>query len=647
MHHLLATLGAHPLLSLCLVYVVAMGESLALVGTFVPAAVVMFGAGALVGAGELPLWPTLGIAALGAICGDAFSYELGAHAYPRMRNLAWFRRQASKLEDAERSIREWGGTSILLARFLGPVRAVVPLLAGAGGMSRRLFYTVNIGSALLWAPAHILPGVLFGASLQLAEAVSARLAVLIAVIAGLLWGAYQLTRLVVGVGMRRVRVWQGKAIAWASTRQHLLARLVTRLLDPTQADAPQLLLLAVLLLAGSWLFLGVLEDLLSGDPLMQADIAVLHLLQGLRTDLADQIMVGVTELGSTAVLLPLVVVVAGWLAMQRSWRTLGYWLFGAAVGECLIYLLKFVLERHRPIAWPPGIEQYSFPSGHATASVVIYGLLASLLLRGAWPILRWAIVTTTVVLVSLIGFSRLYLGAHWLSDVLAGTAFGVLWVALVAGAYTLHGIRESFRERWLTLITAIYLLVVAPAYSAFRAPDAVGRYKLPSSVALVQPRDVDGRLPQQRRELAGEPEEALPLHWAGHTDDLRRALASAGWNPAPQWSAASALRWLTPAKPLNLPVLPRYDLGNRSALILLREVTGHPMQRQVIRLWRSPYVIERQAEQIPVWYGAIYLEEFRSEWGVTLGITTAYPSEEKVLPASLRARLTPFEERSH
>jgi membrane protein DedA with SNARE-associated domain len=187
LHSLLAHISVHPHIVLLTVFLAALLESLAIIGTVVPAAIVMFTAGALIGAGALDLWITLGIATLGAIAGDGLSYELGRAYSQKIKTSRIFRRYADAFARAEQFIHRHGGKSILLARFLAPVRATVPVMAGTACLPRAKFYLVNVVSAVLWAAAHILPGVLFGASIRIAEAVTARLAVVLVIIAALLW----------------------------------------------------------------------------------------------------------------------------------------------------------------------------------------------------------------------------------------------------------------------------------------------------------------------------------------------------------------------------------------------------------------------------------------------------------------------------
>ncbi|OXH89638.1 cytochrome O ubiquinol oxidase, partial [Burkholderia multivorans] len=126
-------------------------------------------------------WTTIGVAAVGAIVGDGISYELGRHYRGMIRN-GWARfGHAAVYARGEQFVLRHGTKSIVLARFLAPVRAVVPVVVGCATLPRRSFYPVNIVSALVWAPVHIAPGMLFGASAALAAALSVRIAAILLV----------------------------------------------------------------------------------------------------------------------------------------------------------------------------------------------------------------------------------------------------------------------------------------------------------------------------------------------------------------------------------------------------------------------------------------------------------------------------------
>ncbi|MEO6660505.1 MAG: DedA family protein, partial [Burkholderiaceae bacterium] len=179
LHALIGYLSAHAQLGLAVVFAASLLESVAVIGIFFPGSTLVFAGGVLIGIGILsPGW-TATAAIAGAILGDGFSFWLGRRYHDRIRTMPLLKRHATLLDRGEAYFASKGAGSIFVARFLGPVRAIVPVVAGMSDMSPVRFYIVNVVSALAWAAAHLAPGALFGASLQLAGAVSSRLAVLL------------------------------------------------------------------------------------------------------------------------------------------------------------------------------------------------------------------------------------------------------------------------------------------------------------------------------------------------------------------------------------------------------------------------------------------------------------------------------------
>jgi undecaprenyl-diphosphatase len=144
----------------------------------------------------------------------------------------------------------------------------------------------------------------------------------------------------------------------------------------------------------------------------------------------------ITALGSPAVL-GLVVLISSFFLLLAGKRRLSVFILAAAGGGTLaVTLLKEAFARPRPDLTPEGLLVYtaSFPSGHAMVSAVVYLTLGALIARLApRRLLKLYVMTVALVLTGLVGFSRVYLGAHWPSDVLAGWAIGAAW-ALGGGA---------------------------------------------------------------------------------------------------------------------------------------------------------------------------------------------------------------------
>jgi undecaprenyl-diphosphatase len=121
-----------------------------------------------------------------------------------------------------------------------------------------------------------------------------------------------------------------------------------------------------------------------------------------------------------------------WFAWRRTWRTAG-WLLAITGATAINTAIKLALHRARPAElFYSGASAFSFPSGHSTANTVLYGFLAFLIAIGVRPTWRIPVVFAATFIALLIAFSRLYLGAHWFSDVTGGLAFGIAWIAVLA-----------------------------------------------------------------------------------------------------------------------------------------------------------------------------------------------------------------------
>ncbi len=629
---LTAFLSQHTQLALTVLFAAALLESVAVIGIFIPGSTLVFAGGALIGLGVLSPGAAAAAAVGGAVLGDGLSFWLGRHYGDRIRTMPLFSRHAALLQRGEDSFARHGAASIFLGRFngrsffgsvgsfKGPMRAIVPVVAGMArlpGMSAWRFHSVDGVAALAWAAACLSVGALFGASLQLAGAISARLALLLLVVlvcAWLLWRAVRLAHgWLVPMGASVVTRARDGLVRWARSGSQPQHRVVLALFDPQRAESPALLVAAVVLVGGAWLFLEVFENVLAGDALVQFDQAVFSTLQRLRTPWVDTLMVAITEIGGAAVAMPVIGAAALLFAVQRRWRTLAYWAAAFGFAQLLVWVLKLTVARTRPSPVYTGIEQYSFPSGHATSAIVLYGFLAFLLARGCSA--RWKLLISAVAagFVLLIAFSRLYLGAHWFSDVVAGLSVGLAWVALLAIAYT-HRVREASGRTAALALTSLSVLVLASAIQIGTQLDqGTLRYSpqpLPALSRLESWPDEGWRgLPAHRTDFEGEAEEPLSLQFAATQAELVDALHEAGWQTPPRWTLKTALLWLLPRPAIEqLPVLPKLNQDAAPGVVLSKPTDART--RRVLRLWPSgravlpPWAVEPR----PLWLGTVTVE---------------------------------------
>jgi len=258
------------------------------------------------------------LAVAGAVLGDGGSYLVGRRYRDAIRNLGPIRRHPTLFARGEAYFAANGRKSIFVGRFLGPLRAVVPLVAGMAKMPGHEFLAIDALAAIAWAGAHLLPGVLFGASLELAGAVSSRLVVLVAILVVGLWLVAFVIRFVTRRAWPLLKRLRERLYVRASLSSHPSARAVLRLLDPSRSEPLALLVSATLLVAGAWLFLGVVEDVVTHDTLVDVDRAVYGWLSGMRSRFADDVMVTISELAGVEVMIAVIAAVAAWLAITSD-----------------------------------------------------------------------------------------------------------------------------------------------------------------------------------------------------------------------------------------------------------------------------------------------------------------------------------------
>jgi membrane protein DedA with SNARE-associated domain len=141
-----------------IVFLLAFGESLAFVALLVPATVILWGVGALIGVTGIEFWPLWLAAACGAALGDWLSYWLGYHFHDPISRMWPLSRYPDLLPRGRAFFEKYGVMAVFLGRFLGPLRATVPLVAGAATMPQIPFQLANWLSAIVWGGVTLAPG---------------------------------------------------------------------------------------------------------------------------------------------------------------------------------------------------------------------------------------------------------------------------------------------------------------------------------------------------------------------------------------------------------------------------------------------------------------------------------------------------------
>ena len=401
------------------IFITAFLECLALVGIVLPGVVLMFGLAVIAGSSSLGLPSVLILAWLGGLSGDFLSYALGYRLQNKVPKLPLLRTHPQWIASAEIHFERYGALSLLLGRFIGPLRPILPLVAGMLSMPFARFSMVSIIAAAGWAVAYTLPGWMVGAAFELNPP----------------QGFWLQAAWVVGC----LSVCAGLAI-FVCLRGWRISSLVSATLSG----------IALLALMLNWQHLSVFDNYLH------------NLSQLIRTPWLDHTMVVITRLGDFSTQFIASFILCALLLLFRQFQALlfaGSTLATAAVSN---YLLKHFFERARPSVLLEPLQSFSFPSGHSAsgfAFFLVLGVLASRQQPQRWRVI-W-LLTALIPAVS-IALSRVYLTAHWPTDILAG---GLLASMICSISLMLMQIRQPItalgKKHWQIIIPTLALALAA------------------------------------------------------------------------------------------------------------------------------------------------------------------------------------------
>jgi membrane protein DedA with SNARE-associated domain/membrane-associated phospholipid phosphatase len=436
-------LALHGWAALAVVFLLPALEASVFVGVVVPGEIAVLLGGVLAFQHRVSLPAVVAAAICGAVVGDTVGYLVGRRWGRAILHSSLGRLVSHEhLDRAERFLATRGGPAVFLGRFTAALRALIPGLAGMARLRYRTFAAYNALGGAVWASGFVLLGYAAGSGWRRVERTAGRASLLLLVVLVVVGAVVLAARWIAG-HPDRVRALADRLLdrPWVvrlrGRYQRQLAFLARRL-QPQGAVGLTLTLTAAALVAAGWAFGAVLQDVLAGNEggaLLDAPVQRFFLAH--REAWLTTVMRGVTNLGNAAVLIGLLLLIGlAWWWRRRTWRPL-WSLAGAYLGAWVLSeTVKDLTHRARPPAaqaighW----TGYAFPSGHTTKAAAVYGMLAALL--ATTP--RWgrkvSVWTVAALLAGLIGLSRLYLGAHWLTDVLGALTLGATWLFVLLAA---------------------------------------------------------------------------------------------------------------------------------------------------------------------------------------------------------------------
>lgn len=607
----LAWIGAHPTGALVLLFFVSLADAVFLLGAVVPAAMVLFCMGALVALDTLQLWPTVLVAAGGALAGDGLSFALGRHYGERLFDSPRLKRYPEFVARGRSFFARHGGKGVMLARFLGPVRSITPALAGASNMSVWLFLAVDFTAAVIWALVYLVPGVVFGASLGLAAEVAARLVGLMVLSVVLIVLGIWSVRAAIAVFNRNAERWVVQLLDWSRRHRHL-GRFGPGLADPDQPETPALIAVALMLLTGASAWLIVFGGAGWRDYPGPLDALVHQTLADLSTPWGTALAQAVVRLGEWPVYGTVATAVLGSLIWRRRLGAAAHWIAALIFGVGVTVLLSFA-----PLLPPPNVFFGAVLADAAAPrdlllSTVIYGTTATLFATLRPVRVRSIAYGLASALVLLLALAKLVLAQDWLSYNVFAVVLGALWAGALALGYRGHRPERMFAGSFVLPVGVSFVIAIGMSWGVDRATP------LPAEPTTIREMSIEQwwaggwqTLPMARQDLRGRSLRLFDLQWAAPIETVESELRATRWAPLPPFSTYDALRWLTETTPIyELPVLPQVHAGNHARLTLRQ---GLDSERQgLVRLWDSQLRVRTQDGLVPVWLGTVAEQQART-----------------------------------
>ncbi len=612
------------------VFLMSLVESLAFVGILVPGIIILFGIGAMISLGAMDLLPIWLWGSLGALVGDIVSYAIGRRYRGHLAEMWPFARFPRMLERGRQYFRVHGPKSVVIGRFIGPLRPVIPVTAGMLGLEPRRFLLVDIPACIAWTPAYLIPGMLFGASLEVASEYAGRMSLVLIIAAVVLWLTWWVIWTAYELLASRSARWLRHFIRWLR-RHPVFRRIAGPLLDSNQPEVLSITMMGLLLVVIFWgMVILLFLSPFSATP-QSIDQSVQAYALALRNHIADPMMIALTQLSRLWVLIPTSMAVLLWLIGAGRKKAALHWLVAMGGGVILQILIGWAL-RSTPLLTEAGVNTLYDPSAALTLATVVLGYFAVMIARELKRRRRkWPYVITGLLL-SLLVLSRLYLGLDWLSGALVGVALGMAWTFVVGIAYRQRAMR-SFNGTAACLIFFGMLTATFAWQVEQNLESDIAALKLP----LLQ-RELPAQawwdsewqsLPHERTALTTVAAREFNFQFAGRPEELAKALAVHGWQEAEPANWRWTILSMNPEPSEDtLPPLKRDYLGRADALLLHR-LGGDPLAQEIVRLWDSGVRLEPTGE-------AVYLGQIAEERMVQRMSVFSYWSAVPATPGSLQ-----------
>ncbi len=607
-------LHTHPNQALMFTFFIAFLESLAVIGTLIPGSLTMTAIGILAGSGVMRFDFTLCFATLGAFVGDSASYTLG-YVYSQRLSLIWpFKRYPNLLNYGQDYFNRHGKKSVLIGRFIGPLRSIIPLIAGMLNMSKLEFIMANIISAIGWAILYLFPGYIIGAaSSQLSSESAQRLFMFVLIVLVTIWIGSQLlhaaTKHLHQSFTRTVNtVW---LFSKSNPYTYYLMNQLTNPADKKQQQIIRLLMTWLTNLIGTAiLFILVIQ----GTWIDAINQPVSLFLNTLRTPITDKIFILFTFILGPFPLIAFSLLITALSGYRRDWRFLKYWISLNLLTALVTRLCASLFTSTTAIPLFAESSVFGlFPAIPLCFATALFTFMVHDLSKNYKPIGHFLSHTLSLLLL-ISGFAILYLGDNWLTSVLGAYSIGFTlglfhWILYRRKHANPYNISIT-----LLLIFSLFAITTTLVYVEDFKTMVVKHSPKPKQYTLNQDTwwyQDEPILPRYSTNRIGQRIGAFNVQYAGTLQELETRLCIYGWQKQARSFLYSLLihaegRDFTE----TLPFMGQLYL-NKLPVLTMTYTNSKNDDLYILRLWRSNYHLMHYQE--PIWLGNIILSRKKSD----------------------------------
>jgi len=608
--HLIHTFQQHPMLALLFIFLISFTESLVVIGLLVAGAIIMSMFGALIAINALDFWPTVFAAILGAVLGDSLSYWIGFKYQRKFYSLWPLSRHPKIIERANQFFNQHGAKSIFFGRFIGPIRPIVPALAGMAKMPPKTFLMANVSSAFLWAPLYLLPGILFGLSLEVASEFTRKfiflIIILLTVIFILLWLVKYIYQLLKPFHEKFIT----KLLGWG--RKHpLLGEIPASVFDNTHSEVRGLSMLAFIIIVISLLISISINYIDRSYNLSSLNVFLYHNLNTLHSPPFNAFMLWFNYLSQSTFIYSLLFSISILLLWKKDYLAL--WHFLAAIFLPYIILTLIALLKGSSTQFYLDENNLSI---HPIIIISIYGFITFLFATHYASVKKRYIYYISATVVAITLFSQVYFHKYTFIQIMYSIAIGSIWFSILGIAYRRHRYYIRTKKTSLVVLMPFLLLLSIPSIQTYQHENSVKNqniYFIMSENGWLE----SGwqTLPLSRTGIFNNHNTLLNLQWSGSQKNIEAKLEKLGFEKQKNSLPSVSNIFVEKSAIASMPIFPHIHNGEYESLRFTRNNNNESMS--VIRLWPSNYQLSNNKALKPLWFGSITIMNKKNTLGLS------------------------------